>query len=111
LAELSQWYAAQTDGDWEHTEGIVIDTLDNPRWSLRISLTDTALAGRPFTEIEVRPETDVTGFGAQTDWMFCKVEGETWQASCGPFMLERAIREFLRWAESPRDGEPSAGII
>jgi hypothetical protein len=112
LAELCQWYAAQTDGDWEHSEGIVIDTLDNPGWSLRISLTDTVLAGRPFTEIDVRPQTDGTSLGAaHTDWMFCRVEGETWQASCGPFMLERAIREFLSWAEAPRDESPSAGIF
>jgi hypothetical protein len=30
LEWLMRWYAAHCDGEWEHTYGVVIDTLDNP---------------------------------------------------------------------------------
>jgi ribosomal protein L37E len=35
LSKLSDWYAAQCDGDWEHEFGIHIGTLDNPGWSVK----------------------------------------------------------------------------
>jgi hypothetical protein len=97
LAELSQWFASETDGDWEHTHGIEIGTLDDPGWTVSIALTDTRLSGRPFPE--------VGDLGPLTDWMHCRVDGETWRASCGPFMLERAIRVFLNWAHAASGGD------
>ena len=43
LDRLVAWYQSQCDGDWEHGEGIEISTLDNPGWSIRVSVVDTAL--------------------------------------------------------------------
>nr|TKK07812.1 hypothetical protein SrhCFBP13529_11555 [Stenotrophomonas rhizophila] len=43
LDRLQKWYADQCDGDWEHSFGIRIDTLDNPGWTVSVDLTDTAL--------------------------------------------------------------------
>lgn len=39
---LSSWYRKECNGDWEHTYGISIQTLDNPGWSVRIDLLDTS---------------------------------------------------------------------
>jgi len=36
LTELQAWYVVQCDGDWEHTYGVKIETLDNPGWMLRV---------------------------------------------------------------------------
>jgi hypothetical protein len=45
LTQLERWYLSQCDGDWEHTHGIVIGTLDNAGWSLTIDLLETPLEG------------------------------------------------------------------
>jgi Immunity protein 53 len=38
LTQLQSWYVAQCNGDWEHTCGISIETVDNPGWySLMLS--------------------------------------------------------------------------
>ena len=29
---LQKWYKSQCNGDWEHSFGIKIETLDNPGW-------------------------------------------------------------------------------
>ncbi|NII53796.1 immunity 53 family protein [Luteibacter sp. SG786] len=41
VLRLQQWYENQCDGDWEHSFGITIDTLDNPGWILSIDLAET----------------------------------------------------------------------
>jgi Immunity protein 53 len=59
LEELQRWYRLHCDGDWEHEEGIIIETLDNPGWRMRISLRDTELESKPFQEISrLEPEHD-----------------------------------------------------
>jgi hypothetical protein len=40
------------DGDWEQDKGITLRTLDNPGWDLTISVSGTALAGKPFDRIK-----------------------------------------------------------
>lgn len=56
---LQSWYGAQCDGDWEHARGVVIDTLDNPGWAVRIDLQETDLAEREYSPQQVdRDEHD-----------------------------------------------------
>ena len=96
LEELQIWYRAQCDGDWEHSYGVKIDTLDNPGWSLTVDLTDTALSGKPFAE-----KTYGTGPNAPTsgnEWLHCKVENEQFLATGGPTKLGVMITIFLAWA-------------
>ena len=90
LQELQQWYRSQCDGDWEHTYGVKIDTLDNPGWSVTIELIDTALADRPFT--------DVQRLEHETDWMRCRTKDGKFEGRGGPLMLEEILRVFLAWA-------------
>jgi hypothetical protein len=95
LADLQRWYSAQCDGDWEHSYGVTIGTLDNPGWSVVIELTDTALADAAFAEIkELEPERE---------WIFCRVVERRFEGHGGPHMLGRIIRTFLEWAsQGPR---------
>ena len=90
LARLQHWYLAQCDGDWEHSYGVTVGTLDNPGWLVKVDLTGTALAGRPFERVEAHR--------AERDWLVCWVEDEQWQAACGPLNLGEAIEAFLAWA-------------
>jgi hypothetical protein len=43
LTRLQNWYLINCDGDWEHSYGISIVTLDNPGWAVKIDLKDTSL--------------------------------------------------------------------
>lgn len=55
---LQQWYINNCDGDWEHENGIHIETLDNPGWSITIDLNGTELEGIeiPYTLTEESDE-------------------------------------------------------
>jgi hypothetical protein len=90
LKELQEWYQSQCNGDWEHTYGVKIDTLDNPGWSVTIELADTYLYERHFQEI-VRIEH-------KTEWVRCSVRDGKFTGYGGPFMLEEILRIFLSWA-------------
>ena len=46
IARLSDWYQSQCNGTWEHELGIVIDTIDNPGWLVKIDLRGTASEGK-----------------------------------------------------------------
>jgi hypothetical protein len=91
LTALQSWYASQCDGDWEHQDGIEINTLDNPGWRIVINLDDTELAGKPFEAVEENYEHE-------TDWLRCWVADGKFQAAGGPLKLTRILRIFLDWA-------------
>jgi hypothetical protein len=104
LSELQKWFRSQCDGDWEHGEGISIGTLDNPGWSIEISLRGTDLEGRDFREqaYGVGENAQISG----DEWLTCKVDGNVFKAFGGPLKLEEMIGVFLEWAV--RNGEPAA---
>lgn len=90
LEELQRWYASQCDGDWEHTYGVRIETLDNPGWHVMIDLADTELDGRPFRDIDA--------VESERAWLACTVEAGTFHGRGGAPMLGRLLRIFLDWA-------------
>lgn len=59
MLRLQQWYQKECNGDWEHSFGITIETLDNPGWLVSIDIEETALAGTviPLTRRD-RSESD-----------------------------------------------------
>ena len=76
LAELQQWYVSNCNGDWEHSYGIKIETLDNPGWHLKIELEDTNLQNRSFISIDINNNED--------DWYTCKVNENEFEAFGDP---------------------------
>src|SRR4051794_11163370 len=100
LSKLEKWYRSQCNGEWEHSGGIKIDTLDNPGWSLEVSLKGTSLEGFEFKERSY----GIHGIGesAETsgeDWVTCKVEQNVFKGFGGPFKLEEILGTFLDWAD------------
>ena len=93
LREIQEWYLAQCDGDWEHSFGVTINTLDNPGWSLSVDLQGTNLESKPFDELREDYET-------RLDWMICRKTGMKFEAAGGPEKLKDMIRIFLRWTVS-----------
>ena len=42
LVYLDEWFGKQCDRDWEHLNGIKLETTDNPGWWLEIDLDGTS---------------------------------------------------------------------
>jgi len=92
LSKLEQWYASQCNGDWEHSYGVRIDTLDNPGWTVAIDLGDTR---KEFSVLE-RQKLE----RSQNDWIQYWVEKRQFRVACGPRNLSEAAEIFVRWFDS-----------
>ena len=92
LRWLQAWYARHCDGDWEHSWGVRIETLDNPGWHVKIDLAGTSLEGRSFT--------DVVEMRSEWDWVECRVEDDAFRGYGGAGTLTEILEIFRSWAES-----------
>ena len=90
---LTGWYEQQCDGDWEHSFGVTIDTLDNPGWSLKIDLAGTPLNGRTMERLTHNLEHE-------TDWWTCWTENNKFHGAGGPRQLTSLIETFRTWINS-----------
>jgi hypothetical protein len=88
---LQNWYASHCNGDWEHSQGVAIETIDNPGWRIAINLLDTELEGKQFTNVEKELSED--------DWYDCFLTKDQFEAACGPLNLPEVLRIFRAWAE------------
>lgn len=89
LKELNKWFESNCDGDWEHSYGITIETLDNPGWSVYINLYDTYLDDAPFEEISID--------NGENDWLSCKVKDYIFIGMGDTKKLETILEIFLQW--------------
>jgi hypothetical protein len=91
LAWLQRWYQSQCDGQWEHSYGVRIDTLDNPGWSVEIDLTGTTLQSGSMQPV-VRQ-------GGADDWIRCEVKDRKFIGHGDPTKLLEILTAFQEWAE------------
>lgn len=89
---LMEWYHSHCDGDWEHSEGIKIGTLDNPGWFITVNLSETELQGKEFKTIIVER--------SETNWYHCFVRDNKFEGRCGPSNLPEVLKIFHDWAIS-----------
>jgi hypothetical protein len=89
---LTEWYAAHCDGKWEHGYGVIIDTIDNPGWHIKIDLTNTELEAIPFEQRQ-------HNYGDDMSWWICSKKDQAFEAYCGPLELISVINVFREWAE------------
>ena len=92
LKQLQQWYLANCNGDWEHSYGVTIETLDNPGWSVEIDLAGTRLSDAILPRARV-----------EHDWVHYWAEDEVFRGYGGPANLEELLSVFLGWAKRYRD--------
>ena len=90
LEFLQAWYRAQSNGDWEHANGVTIETLDNPGWLVTIDLALTALEDQPMQP--VRQER------SPTDWLICEVDHNQFRGQGDPQKLQTILQIFQSWA-------------
>jgi len=93
LQQLQEWYLANCNGDWEHTYGVTIETLDNPGWALTVDLEDTRLMDAPFEKVHIQRDDE-------DDWIICRKDGFKFRCDGGPHNLEEIVNVFLNWARS-----------
>lgn len=91
LEWISAWYEAQCDGEWEHTFGPSIATLDNPGWVLKIDLAGTDCDGRTLERVMHQGE-------AERDWWTCWTENNAFRGAGGPRHLRTLLEAFRDWA-------------
>lgn len=98
LDEIQKWYGLQCDGDWEHSYGVTVDTLDNPGWKLSVSLVDTLLEDVKFDVVqEGDPESK------SSSWIYCYKENGFFIGMCSNGNLEMIISIFIKWAKENTD--------
>jgi hypothetical protein len=94
LEWLQSWYCTQCNGEWEHSYGIKIDSLDNPGWWVKIDLTGTALEDVPMEEVDEGMEVE-----GSENWLHCKVAEKQFQGAGGALSLFQICDVFRLWAE------------
>lgn len=83
---LESWYKLNCDGDWEHSYGVKIETIDNPGWSVKIDLVNTLLENVhiEYSLIE----------SSETDWYGYSIKNSTFNAAGDPTKLLFLIELF-----------------
>lgn len=94
LKKLEHWFLLHCDGDWEHSYGITIDTLDNPGWRLAVDLTDTLLEDTDFPSMQLGDSMDKKNL-----WITCYKENNTFIGIGSIDSLEKMLSIFLDWAD------------
>ncbi len=89
LERLATWFERHCNGDWEHSYGITIESLDNPGWALHVELADTEMADAVFTPMKHERSKD--------DWVHCSVENAVFHGYGGIHNLDEMIVIFLNW--------------
>lgn len=89
--KLENWFAAQCNGEWEHSTAIKITTLDNPGWSLDVRLQGTCIESHSLLE-KVKIDRN------EEDWFWCWTENGKFKARGGPRNLNEMIDFFVSWA-------------
>jgi len=92
ISLLEKWYLERCNGDWEHSWGISIETLDNPGWMMKIGLRETRAETRVLERTRIERGKD--------DWIEYHVAENHFQAACGPLNLSEAVQIFINWFES-----------
>lgn len=90
LRWLEEWLEDNSDGEWEHGQGIRIESLDNPGWMVSIDIGQTPLAGKPFETIKVER--------GQQDWLVCRLCDGRFQGFGDTRKLCAIIETFRSWA-------------
>lgn len=89
---LQKWYELQGHVDLKNNSGIIIDTVDNPGWYLTINLMSTNCQNKPFDLLKLKKN--------ETEWLFCIVRNNIFEAGCDPTSLEKILMVFKNWNES-----------
>ena len=92
LEWLDHWYRRQCNGEWEHSRGVRLESLDDPGWRLTIHLAGTTAANT----VPQRLNLD-TPCG---EWINCAISEDRFQGSGDLRKLEQIIGVFRQWVDA-----------
>ncbi len=87
LKRLQEWYLRECNGDWEHSFGVTIETLDNPGWIVKVDLSETAWENLDVA-LQVTKRSD-------SDWVQIEIKDSRFTGCGGAHNLAEVIGEFL----------------
>ena len=88
---LEKWFVSNCNGDWEHSYGITIETLDNPGWDIKIDLKNTPLANEKLEYTYTKKN--------ENDWFGIKIEKAEFYAFGDPNKLSFLLELFKKFVE------------
>lgn len=88
---LEDWLLKNSNDDWEHCNGIKIETVDNPGWYVEFDVRDTSYESYVFNRIENKR--------GKNDWVICFMDNGTIKASGGPQNLNEILEIIKLWIE------------
>lgn len=88
---LEKWFASNCNGDWEHSYGITIETLDNPGWDVKIDLKNTSLANEKLEYTYTEKN--------ENDWFGIKIENAIFYAFGDTNKLSFLLELFKKFVE------------
>ena len=94
LDRLDAWLKDQSDGLWEHSYGVTIESADNPGWGMDVDLVGTPLGAVPFEEVRFRE--------SESSWYGCSRDATQWHGGGSLGALPAILSVFLDWAEAHR---------
>ena len=89
---LDGFYSRLCNGEWEHSYGFDIGTLDNPGWSIDFDLAHTKLEHAAFVPLKEER--------SEHDWIFCSVKDRKFLGQGGAGNLSELLRIFRSWTEA-----------
>ena len=94
LKWIQDWYLSKCNGDWEHSYGVKIDTVDNPGWYITIDLNETELESFEYDSGLVETDT--------SDWHFYHFKDSKYEASGDPNKLDFLLTKFKELVEQQK---------
>lgn len=88
IDRIQDWYKINCNGDWEHSYGYKIETLDNPGWAIKIDLAETALENLEFNRAYQNPKNN-------NDWFQIYTENKILNIYCGPENMKSTFEIFF----------------
>lgn len=89
---IENWYLSNCEGDWEHTWGVKIETIDNPGWNVKIDFADTKLENLIIDYSLVEK--------AENDWYGFSVKNSLYNAAGDPKKLIFLLEKFKEIVEN-----------
>ncbi len=97
LEWLDSWYQQQCNGEWEHSQGVQLEALEQRGWQLTISLTGTSAEN-------AAPQT-ISLDSTAGDWIACSISPDRFEGSGDPRKLEQIIGVFRKWVDTEEQDE------
>jgi len=89
---LEKWYGSICDSTREcYRKIVLIETLDNPGWSLKFNINDTLYEDVMFVDVKIDR--------SDNDWVYCEKKDGNIECAGGPKNLEEMLGIIKKWTE------------